>query len=195
MLKTMRQNPMIAAGILLPLVIVVFFVLATAIPKWLVDPPAHDFLFTVPENRSSSPEIELRFDVANNRLRVRLFKTKAVYGTVPRLYLFDHETLNVREILIDLPNDPEAFENGDEIDVAEFVHRQISAERKAPDGYEIRQPRYRNDNLMTALFGSSRRYRLAIHKSGAVIDVPHPDNNAYYYYNVNFLGWLTDEVS
>ena len=29
--------------------------------------------------------------------------------------------------------------------------------------------------------------------TGAVVDVPNPANNAYYYYyNVNFLGWLTD---
>ena len=41
MLNYMRQNPMIAAGILLPLVIVVFFVLATAIPNWMVEPTAH----------------------------------------------------------------------------------------------------------------------------------------------------------
>lgn len=193
MLKYMRQNPMIAAGILLPLVIVVFFVFATAIPKFLVEPPAHDFLFTVPENRGSKPAIELRFDVVDNRLRVRLFKTNLAYRSVARLYLFDHETLDVREITIDVPNDPETFEEADEIDVAEFAKRPISTERKAPDGYEIRQPRYRNGNLMTALFGGNRRNRLSIHKSGAVIDVPDPANNAYYYYyNVNFIGWLTD---
>ena len=193
MLKYMRQNPMIAAGILLPLVIVVFFILATAIPKFLVEPPAHDFLFTVPDNNSSQPEIEVRFDVVNNRLRVRLFKKKSNYPAVYKLYLFDHETLDVREIPIDLPNDTESFEDADEIDLADLANRSISTERRAPDGYEIRPPRSRNGNLMTALFGSNRRNRLSIHKSGAVIDVPHPGNDAYYYYyNVNFLGWLTN---
>jgi len=193
MLKYMRQNPMIAAGILLPLVIVVFFVLATAIPKWMVEPPGHDFVFTVPDNRGSKPAIELRFDVVDDRLRARLFKTDLTYRSVQSLYLFDHETLDVREITIDIPGDPETFEDGDEIDLADVANRPISTARKAPDGYEIRQPRYRNDNLMTVLFGSNRRNRLSIHKSGAVIDIPHPGNNAYYYYyNVNFLGWLTD---
>jgi hypothetical protein len=192
MLKYIRQNPMIAAGILLPFVIVLFFLLATAIPRWMVEPPAYDFLFTVPDNRGSRPEIEMRFDVVDNRLRVRLFKTKVNYRNVPSLYLFEHETLDVREISIDIPNDPETFEDGDNIDLADFSNRQITAARKAPDGYEIRQPRYRNDNLMTVLFGSNRRNRLSIHKSGAVIDVRHPENDAYYYYNVNFLGWLTN---
>lgn len=193
MLKYLRQNPMIAAGILLPLVIVVFFVFATAIPKWLVDPPAYDFLFTVADNRSTNPKIEVRFDVVNDRLRVRLFKTKVDYPTVATLYRFDHETLDSREISIDLPNDTESFEDGEEVELSAFADRPISTGRKAPDGYEISEPRYRDGNLMTALFGSNRRNRLSIHNSGAVIDVPQPSNNAYYYYyNVNFLGWLTD---
>ena len=44
---------------------------------------------------------------------------------------------------------------------------------------------------MTALFGGSRRRDFSVVKSGAVIDIPLPGNNLNYY-NVTFLGWLTD---
>ena len=192
MLKYFRQNPMIAAGILLPLIVVAFFVLATAIPKLLADPPAHDFLFSVPYSDGSKPSIEVRFDVVDERLRARLYKTNVGYRRVPKLYLFEHETLEVREISVDLPGDTEDFEDADEIEIAEFADRLISTDRTAPDGYEVRQPGYRGGDLMTSLFGGRRRNRLAIHKSGAVINVRHPGNNLYYYSNVTFLGWVTD---
>jgi len=191
MLKRLRENPMIAASILLPLVIVVFFLLATAIPRWLVDPPAHSFLFAVPDHTYSTPEIDVRYDVINGRLRVRVFKTGITYRNSPRLYLFDHEQQVTREITIDLPVTKDSFEDGDELVVSEFASRRVSTARTAPDGYEVYGPGYRNGNLITALFGGNRRRDFSIVKSGAVFEIPHPGSNRYYY-NVIFLGWLTD---
>ena len=34
-----RHNAALVAGISLPIVVVIFFLLATSIPRWLVDPP------------------------------------------------------------------------------------------------------------------------------------------------------------
>ena len=192
MLKRLRENPMIAASILLPLIVVIFFLLATAIPKWLVEPPGSSFLFTVPDYSNRSAASEVRFDVVEGRLRVRIYSTEASYRNTPRLYLFDHETLATREIPFDLPISEDDFEDGDEIDVAELRDSSILTERKAPDGYEIRSPGYRSDNLVTALFGGHRRRSFSVHKSGAVFDIPNPGINNYYY-NVTFLGWLAHE--
>ena len=191
MLKRLRENPMIAASILLPLVVVVFFLLATAIPRWLVDPPGYSFLFTVPDYTHRSPEIDARFDIVDDRLRVRVYKTDVPYRNTPRLYLYDHEKHTTREISFDLPANKESFEDGDEIVVAEFANSSILTDRMAPDGYEIRGPGYRGDNLVTALFGSRRHKSFAIHKSGAVVEIPHPGTNSYYY-NAYFLGWVAD---
>lgn len=191
MLKRLRENPMIAASILLPLVVVVFFLLATALPRLFVDPPAYSFLFTVPDYSQRAPEIDLRFDVVNGRLRVRAYKTDVAYRNTPRLYLFDHEKLATREIPVELPATKDSFEDGDEVVVAGFGDRRLLTEHTAPDGYEIRTSAYRSDNLVTALFGGNRYRHFAIHKSGAVVDVAHPANNSYYY-NANFLGWLAD---
>lgn len=191
MLKRLRENPMIAASILLPLVIVVFFLLATAIPRWLVDPPAYSFLFTVPDQSYATPYIDVRYDVIDARLRVRVFKTDVSYRNTPRLYLFDSEKQVTREITLDVPVNTDSIEDGDEIAVSELSGKRISTERTAPDGYEVYSPGYRNGNLITALFGGNRRRDFSIVKSGAVVEIPHPGANAYYY-NVTFLGWLTD---
>lgn len=192
MRQAIRQNPLIAAAVLLPLVIVFFFILASAVPRLLVDPPRYDFVFTVPESRSTLPNMELRFDVKDGRIRARVYGTNSPYGMIPKLFIFDHGTEAVREIPIDLPGSNEELEDGTEIELPQLAGRVVSTSRKAPDGYEIQEPRYGNDNLMNMLFGSSRRYRLSIEKSGAVLEIPTPGGNAYYYHNVSFLGWLTD---
>lgn len=191
MLQRLRENPMIAASIALPLLVVVFFLLASALPKWLVEPPGYSFLFTVPDHTQRSPAIDVRFDVVDGRLRVRVYNAEDYYRSTPRLYLFDHETLAAREIHFDLPANVDSFEDGDEIDVPGFGDSRILTERTAPDGYEIRGSDYRGDNLVTALFGGHGHRSLSVHKSGAVFDIPNPEINNYYY-NVNFLGWLAN---
>ena len=191
MLKRLRENPMIAASILLPLIVVVFFLLATALPKMFVDPPGYSLLFTVPDYTPRSPEIEIRYSVNEGRLRVQAYNSDTSYRNTPRLYLFDHEKRVTREIPFDLPVSKDSFDNGDEIEVPELRDQQILTDYTAPDGYEIHGPGYRNDNLVTALFGGRRHKSLTIHKSGAVFEIPHPGTNSYYY-NVTFLGWLVD---
>jgi len=193
MLKQIRQNPMIAAGILLPLIIVVFFLLATAIPKWFVAPPEYDLVFTVPEHNPNRRDIELTIDVVDSRVRARLFKKNDYYRGIARLYVFEHETQDVREISINIPGSLEALEDGAEIDVPEFANRSISTTREAPDGYEVLGPGYRRGgNLMTELFGGHRRHQFSIHKSGAIIEIPNVGDHRNYYYAATFLGWVTE---
>jgi len=192
MLKQVRQNPMIAAGILLPLIVVVFFLLATAIPRLLVAPPEYDFVFTVLEHDPNRRDVELIIDVVDNRLRARLFKKNDYYRGNARLYVFEHEAQDVREISVSLPGDLESLEDGAEIDVPEFANRSISTSRQAPDGYEVLGPGYRRGgNLMTELFGARRRQQFSIHKSGAIIEIPNAGDHSNYYYSATFLGWVT----
>ena len=191
MLQRLRENPMIAASIALPLLVVVFFLLATALPKWLVEPPAYSFVFTAPDYTHRSPSIDVRFDVIDGRLRVRVYGAEASYRNTPRLYLFDHDTLTTREIHFDLPANKDSFEDGDEVDVPALQDAAILTDRVAPDGYELRGNGYVRDNLVTALFGGRRHRNFSVHKSGAVFDIPNPGTNNYYY-NLTFLGWLAD---
>ena len=41
--RFLRENAFLAAAVCLPLLVVVFFVLASIIPRWLVAPPAYDY--------------------------------------------------------------------------------------------------------------------------------------------------------
>lgn len=190
MLRLIRNNPTIAAGILLPLLVALFFVLATVIPRWLVAPPQYDLLFTSNDYRPAPPAIEVRFDVVQNSLRARAYNSVNNYQTVPRLYRFEHATDSVREIPVELPAD--GFDDGTILDIAELAGVTVSPASRAPDGYEVTNPGYRRDGLMGLLFGRRHRSGLGIRKDGAVLDIPDYNGRRFYYGNVSFVGWVLD---
>ena len=190
-MKLLRQNPMLAAGILLPVAVVIFFVLATMIPRWLVDPPGYDFVFTSMQGSSTGPGIELSFIVEGDRVRARVYKTERSYRNVLRLFLFEHETQTVREIPVTLPADTEDFENGDYLEIPGLESRTVSTSRTAPDGYEVYGPDYRGGDFFP-FYRTRGSSVLTLTKSGAVIEVPQVGGSGIYYYNATFLGWLTD---
>ena len=183
---------MIAAGILLPLVIVVFFILATMIPRWLVDPPQYDFVFTSMQNPTAGPQIELTYVVEDGRIKARVYKSERSYRNIPKLFLFDHRNSSVREISVVLPADLDEIGNGAYIDVPGLESRTASTNRTAPDGYEVRGPGYRRGDMFFPFYGGRRSNSFTLYKNGAVVDVPQAGNNGAYYYNGNFVGWLTD---
>ncbi len=47
--RFVRDNAFLIAAVALPLVVVGFFLLFTAIPRWTVPPPQHDLLFSTTE--------------------------------------------------------------------------------------------------------------------------------------------------
>lgn len=189
MFQLIRKNPMLAAGILLPVVVVVFFVLATAIPRMLVEPPQYDFLFQSMQSPSTGLPIEITIAVEDERIKARAFKTERNYRSIPKLFLVDVESQIVREIAIELPDDLDSFENGTYLEIPDLASRVVSTSRTAPDGYEVRGPGYRGGDFFP-FFRGGRSYSFTLHKSGAVVDVPQAEGS--YYYNASFLGWLMD---
>ena len=190
--KLIRENAVLVIGILLPVAVVVLFVLATYIPRLLVDPPQYDFLFAQ-DYSYPNPQSRWHYQIDVNserKLRVRVFETDPkTYAPRTRLFLYEHLSGNVREI--SLPSLPETVENakaGVVLEVAEFSDQVIDSRRVAPDGYELVE-RSAGGGGLTGLF-FRRRYRrgLAISKNGAVVEVPpFTDLN---WYNSRFLGWI-----
>lgn len=188
----MRKNPTIAAGILLPLVVAAFFVLASAIPRWLVAPPTHDLLFVVYEYKREPPAIGVRFDVVDERLRAQAFPPDGSYRNLPSLYRFAHDTNAVHEVVVEFPDDPEGLEDGAVLRIPELEGIRISPALQAPDGYEVANSRYDRNGLMGLFFGRRHRSGLALRKSGAIVAVPSVDGRHFYYGDVTFLGWVVD---
>ena len=190
--KLLRANTALVVGVLLPVVVVVFFLLATYIPRLLVDPPQYDFLFVQKHTDYSSHqqsrwshEIEIDSD---RRLRVRAFMTEPEkWVSRPRLFLYEHLSGNVREIRLSLPEPAEPAEAGGVVEVTEFSDQVIDSRHFAPDGYEFLKPRRSRGFLVGVFYRRSRR-DLAISKDGAVVAVPPGDN--FDSRDVQFLGWI-----
>ena len=195
--KLFRENVALVVGILLPVAVVVFFLLATYIPRLLVDPPRYDFLFAQDDssfNQRSRWRYEIDID-AQGKLRVWAFLTEPKvsrglsrgYAPRTRLFLYEHLSGNVREISLPSPGTAEDAEAGVVVEVPEFSNQVIDSRRVAPDGYQLIEPRRGSGGLMNLFYRGSRR-GLAIGKNGAVVAVPSA--NDFNWYAVRFLGWI-----
>lgn len=189
----LRQNLMIVVSIALPLLVVIFFALASLLPSLYSNPPQHDLLLSLQE-RSSAKTSHFRFSlmVRDERLVARVAGTEAGnYSYNPRLFRYDHESGEVTEVSIPVPENADALEDGFEFAIPGLVETRVSDSLQAPDGYEFRG-RSRGGGLLTEMFGGSRnRTDVSIARDGAVFRVRLPTAD-YWYSDVRFVGWVLE---
>jgi hypothetical protein len=190
----LRNNAFLVAAVALPVLVVIFFLLAAAIPQWLVSPPSYDLLLRV-GRPYRDPRPRTAVDV-----RVRDGKVEATVRPLGRnryeqswvLFVFDHRTLNLTEVPLNLPDSLPDDGAPQTIVVDALVGRRILEQTKAPDGYELRKDRNRGAGLVGDLFGMHRYDPSAVLvNKGRVIPIPLP--SGYEYLSpVDAIGWLTD---
>ena len=188
--RFIRDNIILVAGIALPLLVMLFFLLALWVPRWLVAPPQYDLLFSgVSWSERSSYTVNLVVS-DDGRLKARFFKQDEAQSPLRRLFIYEHDTRDVREILI--PNLPGEI-GGDlevEREISQMAARTVSTKRTAPDGYEFRGVQYIRNDFLWMGFGG-RRSKLSIRKNGAVVAIPTLSSYPYYS-GTEFVGWLID---
>ncbi len=192
-----RENPTIAFGLGLPLLLVVAFLLISGIPALLVEPPQYDVLYaTEYYNYPNGVQIT----VVNQKAQVIYQGSSAGYQR-PRLWRYSPKTRAVKEIGIMLPPGlappgqspatPEAAAKITPIEVPDLAGLTIDSSSVAPDGYEFSagQNGYSGD-VFTGLFYSSRyRNEAVLTKKGRSIRLPNAAN-MYYGNNTHFVGWV-----
>ena len=189
----LRKNLLIVVSVALPLLVVIFFALASVLPGLYATPPAYDLLLTHQGRvlATDSP-VKINLSVKAERLSATLVKSdETSYSNNPRLFRYDHVSGEVREIDIPIPENIAELPEGSEIPVPELAGLKISSALRAPDGYEFRGYR-RGGGLMMELFGGNRyRSDVTIAKDGAIVRLRLPASD-YWYGDVRFLGWVTD---
>jgi len=195
MAKFLRDNVAIVVGAALPVVVVLFFVLATQLPKAYVAPPQHDLVMLSQNGPYPARQLRVEVRVEDGLLRVRAYKLDyagspalAYAEIVPRLFLWSHATHSVRELEIDLPEDVDSLTAGTEIVVPELAGRRLSPDVLAPDGYRFRTAPY--DRGIFGLFFDRRGPRTQLQKDGSVEQLELPDQVPYW--GVQFLGWVVE---
>ena len=193
----LRENPTIAFGLGLPLLLVVVFLLVSGIPALLVDPPQYNVLYaTGYYNYQNGVQIS----VVDQKVQVTCQGTEQA-NRKPRLWLYNPKTGAVKEIAIIVPSglakSDQAQQTPDDdlkttvINVPDLADLTVDASSIAPDGYEFRQGRNRySGNIFGELF-YSRRYRhdAVLTKNGRSIRLPDVAD-PYYGNSTRFVGWV-----
>jgi hypothetical protein len=189
----LRENAFLAAAIALPIAVVMLFLVATALPRWLVAAPQHDLLIRAHGSYDQTrPRISVEFVVRNNRVEaiVRGLPNET-YGQVPRLYLVEHDTRNVREVPYDVPMTLGPNDQPVTISI-DLKGRKVIADSKSPDGYELRTQSSGSTGIAGDLFGM-RSYRddAALVKSGRVEEISLPVGTSSY--SIAAVGWVLND--
>jgi hypothetical protein len=193
----LRENPTIAFGLGLPLLLVVLFLLISGIPTLLVDSPQHDVLYAT-EYYNDQEGVQI--SVVDQKVQVS-YRGIVQGGQIPRLWRYHSKTGAVQEIAIVLPpgltsRGAKSVEPGDfltttPIDVFDLQGLVVDSSSIAPDGYEFSagSDRY-SRNIFGGLFYSSRyRHQATLSKDGRSIRLPNADN-LYYRQNTRLIGWV-----
>lgn len=192
-----RENPTIAFGLGLPLLLVVVFLLVSGIPTLLVAPPQYDVLYaTEYYNYPNGVQIS----VVNQKIQVT-YQGYAQGNQRPRLWRYSPKTGAVKEISIMLPPDlgfagenpatPQDLSKITPIEVPDVAGLTIDSSSVAPDGYEFSAgPNGHSGDVFTGLFYSSRYSKEAVlTKQGRSIRLPNTVGSYYSNYT-HFIGWI-----
>lgn len=192
--KSLRENAALVAGIVLPVIVVILFLLSSWVPKLLVDPPQYDFLYVEDGNYYGGSPSPWRYEVtldARSHLLVKAYVAKPdVYTPGARLFLFEHADGNVREITLPAPESTEGGEEGIVVEIPEFQNQFIDPSRISPDGYSL-VDNTRSSRGLFGLFYSGSRRGLAISKNGAVFEAVN--GSGQYWYGSRLIGWVVPQ--
>jgi hypothetical protein len=189
-----RHNAFLAAAVALPVIVVAFFLVATAIPRWTVPPPAYDLVLRVGKAYDQPrPQVAVEFKVDDGRIVAFVRPVqKDQYVQSWSLVRFDHQASNLQEIPVKVPDTLPPESAPQTIVVEGLTAKRVLEQTKAPDGYELRMDTNRGGaGLMGELFGM-RGYdqRVVLVNRGRVVTLPLP--SGYQYAPVTAVGWLTD---
>ena len=193
----LRENPTIAFGLGLPLLIVVAFLLISGIPALLVEPPQYDVLYATEYNNYPNG---VQISVVNQKIQV-IYQGSSQSYQKPRLWRYSPKNGAVKEIAIMLPpglappgQGPATLEAAaiiTPIEVPDLAELTVDSSSVAPDGYEFSAGAngYSGD-IFTGLFYSSRyRNEAVLTKKGRSIRLPNA-SGMYYGNNAHFIGWV-----
>jgi len=164
MKKFIQENPTIAYGLGLPLLLVVIFLIISGLPQLLVAKPQYELLYAT--GIHNYPNV-VQITVVEQKVQV-IYQGAAYGNERPRVWRYNPQTGGVREIAIILPPSPASFGNTSDaaplvptttlIDVPNLAGLRIDSSSVAPDGYEFiaADNRY-SRNIFGGLF-YSRRY-------------------------------------
>ena len=195
-----KKNLVLVAGITLPVLLIISFLILTHAPRIALEPPQYDFLVVgYRYDHQHLRNYYLNFEVKDGKLRGRVTPKDdtSTYQNQQhaRIFRYDANDNSFEEISYDLPDGLEDLEKQTTFQVAETSGLSLDKKTKSPDNYSFEYLGYRGrGGLLGEVFGMGRRYdnQYVLSKNGAYFDLPQPASLPPYYYghNLTFLGWV-----
>lgn len=192
-LEFLKRHGFVIAGLGLPLLVVLAFVLARTLPRYLVEAPRYELVYSSATNAySGTPRnVACVISAVDGRVRVRWTPSKdPVYAPDLRAFRFDPATGDVQELDSPEPSFVEGGMESRDVFPTGLEDVRIDTSLRAPDGYEFEAYYGGSRGLFGELFSSgSRGQRSRVIKEGRSVEVPHASQDAYGYGSMNFIGW------
>jgi hypothetical protein len=194
--KFVKENLVLLAGIALPVLMMVGFLLASSLPQ-TGDPPQYDLVFFVDDyasNTGNNLPVTVNLVVRDGTLVAQYLPVTAgsSYGYWKKIYRYEAATQTVRAIPFPFPADLSTITGLREEPVAGLESARLDTRLQAPDGYELGGDDYRGNGLLGDLFwrpsGASPRLR----NGTSSVPLELGTDTSYYYSssNIQFLGWV-----
>ena len=118
MKKFLRENLMIVVSIALPLLVALFFIMASVLPGLWSTPPEHDLLLSLQGRTTAKPShVRIELVVEHEQLNaVAVNSENPNYDNNPRLFRYSHSSGEVSEISIPIPENIEVTRIVDDVD-------------------------------------------------------------------------------
>ncbi len=185
-----RDNAFLVAAVALPFVVVGLFLIASAVPRWTVEPPAYDLVVRADGGyEPGRSELVVSFRVRDGRIVAELRPALPnSYPPQPALYVFSHDTHELREVELDLPLSLSEGASPLVVPIEALAERRALEGVNAPDGYAFELRHGRGPGLVGEVFGMGRYDSdAAIVKDGRVVRLPMPPP---HHYSVHPVAWL-----
>jgi hypothetical protein len=185
MKRFLQKNIVLVAGIMLPLILIVTFWLATILPPYFVSAPQYNLILTT--NSISN----IKFDVVDKKLKIRILCSKKTCPstqdtTHPLLYIFDVKSRKLIEINTNLPSVTHYTSSAMmAISTPALVNTTINTSSTSPDGYQ-----YNDGYYYMGLLTGSFYDQPFISKNGYHIPLLTTTKNNYH---MRLIGWIIPE--
>jgi hypothetical protein len=190
-----KENFVLALGLTLPVLLVAVFLFASIVPKHFATPPQYKLLLSSHDySGSRKSDYGVDYIVKDGKLFAKLMPKKENDYSVYNRYLliYDGKTDSIKKIDIELP-EAGVYTQNTTIPVSETEGLVLDTSNKAPDGYAYTSGNGGGRGIASEIFGGGYRYNNAYIKKGMVSFKLPVTQERYYYNNLEFLGWITDE--
>ena len=204
MLKFLKENRVLVAGIALPVLLVIAFLMLANVPRTMLTPPKHDFLVVgYRYDHNQIRTYHLNFEVKNGIINGRATPIKQGANNYNQsqhatLFLYDATSNSFEEVIYDLPEGVNDLDKSLSFSVPDLIGVNFSKKQTSPDDYRFKYLGYRGrGGLLGEVFGMKRRYdsHYVLTQDGAHFELPNPSHQPNYYFgqNLSFVGWVVSK--